>query len=169
MRSTKTIGLFAACGFVLSFVAGLFSHSSILSVLLKALITAVIFGLLGFGISFVFNKFLSDGNSGDSCWYPRRGCWRTFLWYARHGLRSCWSPVLCILRIAWLRTGVLPYVFPSFSICEFFIGVLCTCVQRTFRLRLAATECYPLAAINPRKINAIRACFASERLIGHPA
>ena len=65
MRCTKFIGVFAACGFILSFFAGLFSHSSILSVLLKALITAVIFGLLGFGISFVFNKFLSDGNSGD--------------------------------------------------------------------------------------------------------
>ncbi len=65
MRSAKFIGLFAACGFVLSFVAGLFSHSSILSILLKALIFAVVFGLLGFGISFVYNKFLSDGTGGD--------------------------------------------------------------------------------------------------------
>ncbi len=65
MRSTKSIGLFAAGGFILSFVSGLFSHSSILSVLLKALIFAVVFGLLGFGISFIFNKFLSDGNGGD--------------------------------------------------------------------------------------------------------
>jgi hypothetical protein len=65
MRSTKSIGLFAACGFILSFVAGLFSHSSILSVLIKALIFAVIFGLLGLGISFIFNKFLSDGSNGD--------------------------------------------------------------------------------------------------------
>lgn len=65
MRSTKTIGLFAACGFVLSFVAGLFSHSSILSILIKALIFAVVFGALGFGISVVFSKFLSTGNSGD--------------------------------------------------------------------------------------------------------
>ena len=65
MRSTKSIGLFAACGFILSFVAGLFSHSSILSVLIKALIFAVVFGLLGLGISFIFNKFLSDGSGGD--------------------------------------------------------------------------------------------------------
>ena len=65
MRSTKSVGLFAACGFILSFVAGLFSHSSILSVLIKALIFAIIFGLLGLGISFIFNKFLSDGSSGD--------------------------------------------------------------------------------------------------------
>ena len=49
----------------MSFFAGLFSHSSILSVLLKALIFAVVFGLLGFGISVIFNKFLSDGNPGD--------------------------------------------------------------------------------------------------------
>ena len=65
MRSTKTIGLFAACGFVLSFVAGLFSHSSILSVLIKALIFALVFGALGFGISMVFSKFLDIGTSGD--------------------------------------------------------------------------------------------------------
>ncbi len=65
MRSAKYIGLFTACGFILSFVAGLFSHSSIISVLLKALIFAVVFGLLGFGISFVYSKFLSDGTGGD--------------------------------------------------------------------------------------------------------
>ena len=62
MRSAKYIGLFAACGFVLSFVSGLFSHSSILSILLKALIFALIFGVVGLGISFVYSKFLSDGN-----------------------------------------------------------------------------------------------------------
>ena len=65
MRSAKYIGLFAACGFILSFVSGLFSNSPILSVLLKALIFAVIFGLVGSGISFVYSKFLSDGSGGD--------------------------------------------------------------------------------------------------------
>ncbi len=65
MRGAKYIGLFAGCGFILSFVSGLFSHSSILSVLLKALIFAVIFGLLGLGISFIYSKFLSDGTDGD--------------------------------------------------------------------------------------------------------
>ncbi len=65
MRSAKSIGLFAACGFILSFVSGLFSNSSILSVLIKALIFAVVFGVLGLGISFIFNKFLFDGSSGD--------------------------------------------------------------------------------------------------------
>ena len=65
MQGTKFIGVFAACGFILSFLAGLFSHSSILSILLKALIFGLVFGLLGFGISFIYGKFLSDGNSGD--------------------------------------------------------------------------------------------------------
>ena len=65
MRSAKYIGLFAACGFILSFVAGLFSHSSILSVLLKALIFTVVFGLLGAGISFIYSKFLSEGSGGE--------------------------------------------------------------------------------------------------------
>ncbi len=65
MQGLKISGVFAACGFVLSFFAGLFSHTSILSVLLKALIFALVFGLLGFGISFIFRTFLSDGLSGD--------------------------------------------------------------------------------------------------------
>ena len=65
MRSAKYIGLFAICGFLLSFVSGLFSHSSILSILLKALIFAIVFGLLGLGIYFIFTKFLSNGSNGD--------------------------------------------------------------------------------------------------------
>ena len=65
MRGLKSSGMFAACGFVLSFIAGLFSHTSILSVLLKALIFACVFGLLGFAVDFVFQKFLSDGTGGD--------------------------------------------------------------------------------------------------------
>ena len=65
MRSAKYVGLFVACGFILSFVSGLFSHSSILSILLKALIFALVFGVLGFGISFIYRKFLSDGSNGD--------------------------------------------------------------------------------------------------------
>ena len=65
MRGLKNSGVFAACGFVLSFFAGLFSHSSILSILLKALISALVFGILGYGISMVFRVFLSDGSGGD--------------------------------------------------------------------------------------------------------
>lgn len=65
MRGLKISGVFAACGFILSFVAGLFSHTSILSVLIKALIFAVVFGILGYGIALVFKVFLSDGTSTD--------------------------------------------------------------------------------------------------------
>lgn len=60
MKNSKVIVIFAAIGFVLSFVFALMSHSSILLVLLKALITCVSFGVLGLLISFVFNKFLSE-------------------------------------------------------------------------------------------------------------
>lgn len=63
MRGLKVVVPFAACGFLLSFVAGLFSHSSFLSILLKALIFAIVFALLGFVISMVFGKFLSEGMS----------------------------------------------------------------------------------------------------------
>lgn len=63
MRGLKVVIPFAACGFVLSFVAGLFSHTSILSILLKALIFAILFGGLGFIIDLVYSKFLSEGNS----------------------------------------------------------------------------------------------------------
>ena len=65
MRGLKISGVFAACGFILSFIAGLFSHTSILSILLKALIFAVVFGILGYGIAFVFRVFLSDETSND--------------------------------------------------------------------------------------------------------
>ena len=63
MRGLKVVIPFAACGFILSFVAGLFSHSFILSVLLKALISAILFGGLGFAIDMVFRKFLYEGSS----------------------------------------------------------------------------------------------------------
>ena len=65
MRNVKFISVFAACGFILSFVFGFFSHSSFVSILLKALIFGVIFVGLGLLISFVFNKFLVDSDSLD--------------------------------------------------------------------------------------------------------
>lgn len=64
MKGIKFISFFAASGFVLSFLFGLFSHSSFISVLLKALVFGLIFGILGFAISIVFEKFLAD-DSGD--------------------------------------------------------------------------------------------------------
>lgn len=65
MRNIKFVSAFAVCGFLLSFVFGLFSHTSILSILLKALITGVCFGILGFGIDFVFGHFLAEDTSND--------------------------------------------------------------------------------------------------------
>lgn len=66
VKNSKFIVVFAAIGFVLSFVFALTSHSSILMVLLKALITCISFGVLGFLISFVFNKFLGEEISPDN-------------------------------------------------------------------------------------------------------
>lgn len=63
MKGIKFISVFAAVGFVLSFLFGLFSHTSIVSVLLKALLFGVIFGVLGFLINIVYGKFLADDSS----------------------------------------------------------------------------------------------------------
>lgn len=63
MRNIKFISIFAACGFVLSFVFGLFSHSSFLLILLRALLCSVIFVVLGLLISFIFQRFLLDSNT----------------------------------------------------------------------------------------------------------
>lgn len=65
MKGVKFGSVFAACGFLLSLLFGLFSHTSILSVLIKALIFGLVFGGLGFGISFVFDTFLRDDSSGE--------------------------------------------------------------------------------------------------------
>lgn len=69
MRKVKASIAFAVCGFLISFVFGLFSHTAFGFVLLKALIFAVIFAVLGFCISFIYDKFLDDSageNSSDS-------------------------------------------------------------------------------------------------------
>ena len=63
MRNVKFVAAFAVCGFLLSFVFGLFSHSSILSILFKAFVFSLCFALLGFGIDFVFSHFLDDQGS----------------------------------------------------------------------------------------------------------
>ena len=66
MRSIKALIVSASFGFLLSFVFGLFSHAAILIILLRALITAAVFAGLGFGISFVSDKFLfEDSDSSD--------------------------------------------------------------------------------------------------------
>ena len=65
MRNIKFVSIFATCGFILSFVFGFFSHSSFISILLKALIFGAVFVGLGFLITFIFNKFLVDSDSLD--------------------------------------------------------------------------------------------------------
>ena len=67
MKGIKLLVISASSGFILSFLFGLFSHTSIISVLLKAILFAVIFGILGFLINLAVNKFLIDDlqNSSD--------------------------------------------------------------------------------------------------------
>lgn len=73
MINVKAISISAICGFALSFIFGLFSHSKFLMILLKAFIFALIFGAIGLLISFLYKKFLegesagefSSGNEGD--------------------------------------------------------------------------------------------------------
>ena len=60
MKNLKFIIGFAIFGFLLSFFSGLFSGAGFGIVLLKALLFALIFGALSFGISIVFQKFLAS-------------------------------------------------------------------------------------------------------------
>ena len=59
MKNIKSIAICAASGFVLSLISGFFSKSGFGHIFLLALIFAIVFGLLGFGISIVFDKFLN--------------------------------------------------------------------------------------------------------------
>ncbi len=59
MKNIKSVAICAAAGYVLSLVSGFFSKSSFGRIFLIALIFGIIFGVLAFGISFVFEKFLS--------------------------------------------------------------------------------------------------------------
>ena len=65
MKGIKFLMISAASGFILSFLFGLFSHTSIISILLKAILFAVVFGILGFLINLAVYKFLID-ESQDS-------------------------------------------------------------------------------------------------------
>lgn len=65
MHNIKFISIFAGFGFFISFICGLFSKSKFLIVLLRAFIFAIIFGLLAFLISFLYNKFLNDDSAED--------------------------------------------------------------------------------------------------------
>lgn len=63
MINPKYICIFAGVGFFVSFIIGLFSGNGFLHPLLIALIFAVVFALLSFGIQIVYNKFLTIGDS----------------------------------------------------------------------------------------------------------
>ena len=67
MKNIKFVSFSAGAGFTLSLTFGIFSKSGILKVLLTALVFALIFAVLGFGLSFVYEKFLSlDSSEIDS-------------------------------------------------------------------------------------------------------
>ena len=76
MKNIKFVAICAASGFILSLICGFFSKSGFGHIFLIALIFAVIFGALSFGISVIFDKFLSvdtvavDSGSSDSAEGP---------------------------------------------------------------------------------------------------
>ena len=59
MKNIKSIAICAASGFILSLICGFFSKAGFGHIFLTALIFGIVFGLLGFGISFLFDRFLS--------------------------------------------------------------------------------------------------------------
>lgn len=67
MKNIKFVFFSAGAGFILSLTFGIFSKSGILKVFLTALVFALIFAVLGFGLTFVYEKFLSlDSSEIDS-------------------------------------------------------------------------------------------------------
>lgn len=67
MKNSKFVIGFAACGFLLSFVAGLFSRSGFVHIILMAAIFAVVFGGLAFFIQFLMDGVLSiDGQAAPA-------------------------------------------------------------------------------------------------------
>lgn len=58
MKNIKSIIISAASGFILSLVFGLFSGSGFFKILLTALVAGLIFAVLGFLVSFIYEKFL---------------------------------------------------------------------------------------------------------------
>ena len=67
MKNIKFVSFSAGAGFILSLSFGIFSKSGILKVFFTALVFALIFAVLGFGLTFVYEKFLSlDSSEIDS-------------------------------------------------------------------------------------------------------
>lgn len=65
MKNIKSITICAVSGFILSLVCGFFSKSSFGRIFLIALIFGLVFGLLGFAISFIYNRFLTVETSAE--------------------------------------------------------------------------------------------------------
>ena len=66
MINPKNICISACIGFFLSFFIGLFSDVRFSQVLLRAALFALLFALLCVGITFLYQKFLSNDNGGFS-------------------------------------------------------------------------------------------------------
>lgn len=65
MFNIKNIVTGAAAGFVLSVCIGLFSSVAVGFVFLRAFVFAVVGAAFGFGIPFLYSKFLNEGGGGD--------------------------------------------------------------------------------------------------------
>lgn len=63
MKNLKVIIGFAVFGFCLSFISGLFSGSNFGLILLHAFLFCLGFAVLGLGVSFVYEKYLNDGEA----------------------------------------------------------------------------------------------------------
>ena len=74
MINPKYIGIAACVGFVFSFFVGIFSGIGFGHIMLRALISALLFALLGAGALFLFRQFLSDtSDSGFDAPVSSRG------------------------------------------------------------------------------------------------
>lgn len=66
MEKIKSVAIFSALGFVLSFISGFFSHGSFVRIFFTAIFVALIFALLGFVISIVFERLLNFSDSENA-------------------------------------------------------------------------------------------------------
>ena len=65
MINPKYVGIAAGVGFIFTLLIGLFSKVAFPFFLLRSVISALVFGGIAIGISFLFQKFLSDATSSD--------------------------------------------------------------------------------------------------------
>lgn len=65
MINPKYVGIAAGVGFLFTFLIGLFSGVGFAVVLLRSIIGALVFGVLGAGVPFLFQRFLSDADGSE--------------------------------------------------------------------------------------------------------